>query len=134
MPDLMMIDIPDISAARAERVWADVLATATREQSRSSRRRTIGISAAATSLAAALGFALVAPTSSFASWTEVPTLVRMSPGDPGLTTCLTALASVNDGQSASPVRQPLLSEQRGVFTTVLLAGDDTVSICIANDG
>ncbi len=73
MPDLMMIDVPDISAARAERVWAHVRETAVRERATTSRRRAIGISAVATSVAGALGFALLAPTSSFASWTEVPT-------------------------------------------------------------
>ena len=132
MPDLMTIDIPDIpdiSAARAEQVWSHVLATASRERARSRKRRAFGISGA-TTLAGALGFALLAPTSSFATWTEVPTVVRLSPADPSLTSCLTALADVKGGPHTDPVRQPLLSEQRGAFITNLLAGDGTLSICI----
>ncbi len=124
MPDLMMIDVPDISAASADRVWSHVLETASREQAKGRKRRAFGISAAATSLAGALGFALVAPTSSFASWTEVPTPIQVHLGDPALASCLTALPAV---------RQPLVGERRGRFTTVLLTVDGGTSICIVDD-
>ena len=114
MPDLMMIDVPDISAANADRVWAHVLATAAREQAKSRKRRAFGISVGATTLAGALGFAVLAPTSSFASWTEVPTPIQVRLSDPSLASCLSALtAYVQTGRDAM---QPIVGERRGAFT------------------
>jgi hypothetical protein len=132
MPDLMMIDVPDISAARAERVWAHVLETAAREHSRSKRRRAVGLSAAASSLAGALGFALLAPASSFASWTEVPTPIPVNLGDPRFESCLSAVTSEGSARAGSATLQPILGERRGDFTSLLVTSGGVVSMCISD--
>lgn len=132
MPDLMTIAIPDIPAARAERVWAHVLETAAREQARSKKRRAIGFSAGATTLAGVLGFALVTPTSSFASWTDVPTAIPVSLTDTRVGLCLDTLSEMR-GQFRPIAPRPILGERRGNVAAFLVADGSNVSMCIADD-
>lgn len=133
MIDQAILDVQDLTPVRAADLRADLLQRTLHLHRTAKRRRNTAASAAVAVVGTALGYAALAPTSTFASWTEVPSPLQVGIDDPIVDQCLLALPDGPAKLIGRAAPTPVLGERRGNFNAVLLGASDSISVCISDD-
>lgn len=128
--------LTDAERDRAEATFARILAAPSDrrvpEQSKRPRRTrllaAVGIVAAAGAAVAAVPSLLLGGGSAFASWTPTPEPLTGAAAAKAATTCRSALGMPDE------VDQTVITERRGGWTYVLLAGSDSEGACLMPEG
>ena len=128
-----ILQVPALEQASSVALRADVLARVEIIQRQRRQRRNAGLGVAALVTIAGLGYANLAPTTSYASWTAVPTARVVSMNDPIVSECRENVPQGPISSVGRAMPSAVLAESRGDFTAVLLGASDNISVCIADD-